>query len=129
VIGTPRPLAAIVTGKPYALVPETSRTGTPPDPAADIEAVVVKFVKEHLAAKQDKSTTGAVRLGDRGDLEQLVAGIVVYKDRLIVRLKSDNADEASDCPDDRSLTIPWQKPPPRSHSFAPARSAAFGRSI
>jgi site-specific DNA recombinase len=80
-------------------------------PAADIEAVVVKFVKEHLAAKQDKSTTGAVRLGDRGNLEQLVAGIVVYKDRLIVRLKSDNADEASDCPDDRSLTIPWQKPP------------------
>jgi hypothetical protein len=80
-------------------------------PAADIEAVVVKFVKEHLAAKQDKSTTGAVRLGDRGDLEQLVAGIVAYKDRLIVRLRSDNADEASDCPDDRSLTIPWQKPP------------------
>jgi site-specific DNA recombinase len=80
-------------------------------PAADIEAVVVKFVQEHLAAKQDRSTTGAVRLGDRGDLEQLVAGIVVYKHRLIVRLKSDNPDEASDCPDDRSLTIPWQKPP------------------
>jgi site-specific DNA recombinase len=54
---------------------------------------------------------GAVGLGDRGDLEQLVAGIVVHKERLIVRLKSDNADEASDCPDDRSLTIPWQKPP------------------
>jgi len=86
-------------------------------PAADIEAIVVKFVKEHLAAKQDKSTTGAVRLGDRGDLEQLVAGIVVHKERLIVRLKSDNADEASDCPDDRSLTIPWQKPP----SNGPAR--------
>jgi site-specific DNA recombinase len=50
-------------------------------PAADIEAVVVKFVQEHLATKQDKSTTGAVRLGDRGDLEQLVAGIVVCKDR------------------------------------------------
>jgi hypothetical protein len=59
-----------------------------------------------------------VRLGDRGDLKQLVAGIVVYKDRLIVRLKSDNADEASDCPDDRSLTIPWQKPPSkRSHEI------------
>jgi len=80
-------------------------------PAADIEAVVVKFVQEHLATKQDKSTTGAVRLGDRGDLEQLVAGIVVCKDRLIVRLKSDNAEEASDCPDDQSLSIPWQKPP------------------
>jgi site-specific DNA recombinase len=80
-------------------------------PAADIEAVVVKFVKEHLAANQEKSTTAAVRLGDRGDLEQLVAGIVLHKDRLIVRLKSDNADEASDSPDDQSLSIPWQKPP------------------
>src|SRR6267142_1067386 len=30
-------------------------------PAADIEAVVIQFVKEHLATKQDKSTTGAVR--------------------------------------------------------------------
>src|SRR5882672_6972794 len=80
-------------------------------PAADIEDVIVKSLKEHLAAKQDKSTTGAVRLGDRGDLEQLVAGIVVCKDRLIVRLKSDNAEEASDCPDDQSLSIPWQKPP------------------
>jgi site-specific DNA recombinase len=80
-------------------------------PAADIEAVVVKFVKEHLAAKQNKSTTSAVRLGDRGDLSQLVAGIVVHKDRLNVRLKSDNADEASDSAEDRSLSIPWQKPP------------------
>jgi hypothetical protein len=35
-------------------------------------------------------------LGDRGDLAQLVARIVVHRDRLIVRLKSDNADEASD---------------------------------
>src|SRR6202158_3902284 len=80
-------------------------------PAADIEDVIVKSLKEHLAAKQDKSTTGAARIGDRGDLAQLVAGIVVYKDRLIVQLKSDNADEASDCPDDQSLSIPWQKPP------------------
>jgi hypothetical protein len=52
-----------------------------------------------------------VHLGGRGDLEQLIAGIVVHKDRLIVRLKSDNVDEASDCPDGQSLTIPWQKPP------------------
>jgi site-specific DNA recombinase len=35
----------------------------------------------------------------------------VHRDRLIVRLKSDDADEASDFPDDRSLSIPWQKPP------------------
>jgi site-specific DNA recombinase len=80
-------------------------------PAADIEDVVVKSLKEHLAARPDKSTTNAVRLEDRDDLTSLVAGVVVYKNQLIVRFKSDHADEASDCPDDRSLSIPWQKPP------------------
>ena len=34
-------------------------------PAADIEDTVVKSLKEHLAAKQDGSTTSAVHLGDR----------------------------------------------------------------
>jgi site-specific DNA recombinase len=80
-------------------------------PAAEIEETIVKFLKEHLAAKQDGPTTSAGRPGNREVLAQLVAGIVVHKDRLIVRLKSDNADEASDCPDDRSFSIPWQKPP------------------
>jgi DNA invertase Pin-like site-specific DNA recombinase len=79
-------------------------------PATDVEDVVVKFLKEHLAANQDKSTTGAVRPGDREALARLVAGIVVHKDKLIIRLKS-HADEASDSPGDQSLTISWQKPP------------------
>src|SRR5256714_660807 len=79
-------------------------------PAADIEDIVVKFMKEYLAAKQDKSTTSAVCLGDRGALAQLIAGIVVHKDRLIVRFKCDSADEALDSADG-SLSIPWQKPP------------------
>src|ERR1700730_4241180 len=68
-------------------------------PAADIEDTIVKCLKQHLAARQDESTTSAVRLEDRGDLAQLVAGIVVHRDRLIVRLKPDNADEASNPPD------------------------------
>src|ERR1700694_579100 len=80
-------------------------------PAADIEDVIVKFLKEHLAAKQVRSTTSTACTDDHDALAQLVAGIIVHKDRLIVRLKSDGADEASDPPDDRSLTIPWQKPP------------------
>jgi site-specific DNA recombinase len=80
-------------------------------PAADIEETVVKSLKDHLAAEQGKSATGTLSLGDREDLAQVVTGIVVHRDRLIIRLKSDNADEASDSPDDRSLTIPWQKPP------------------
>ncbi len=80
-------------------------------PAADIEDVIVKSLKEHLAANQGKSATATLPLGDRGDLAELVAGIVVHGDRLIIRLKSDNACGASDRPDDRLLTIPWQKPP------------------
>jgi hypothetical protein len=80
-------------------------------PAADIEEPVVSVLKEHLAANPGKSTTSAERLADVGALTQLVAGIVVHGDRLVVRLKSDHADEASDTPDDRSLSIPWQKPP------------------
>ncbi len=80
-------------------------------PAADIEDVIIKSLKEHLAANQGRSATATLPLGDRGALAQLVAGIVVHKDTLIVRLKSDGADQASDSPDDPSLTILWHKPP------------------
>jgi site-specific DNA recombinase len=80
-------------------------------PAADIEDTVVKFLKEYFAANQGKSATGTFSLGDRGAVADLVAGIVVHRDRLVVRLKSDNADEASDSQDDQSLSIPWQKLP------------------
>jgi len=91
---------------------KTASAGSVPRvPAADIEDTVVKFLKEHLATQQDKSTTSPAHIDDRGALVQLVAGIVMHRDRLIVRLKSDGADEASDSPDDRSLSIPWQKPP------------------
>jgi site-specific DNA recombinase len=80
-------------------------------PAADIEEVVVKSLHEHLAAKQDTSTTNVLRLGDR--ITQPIAAIIVQKDKLTVRLKPEGADEASDSRDDLSLTIPWQKPPSR----------------
>jgi site-specific DNA recombinase len=80
-------------------------------PAGDIEDVIVKSLKEHLATNQGKSAAATLSLGDRGDLAELVAGIVVHRGRLIIRLKSDSADKASDCLDDRSLTIPWHKPP------------------
>ena len=97
-------------------------------PAADIEETIVKFLKEHLAAKQDRSTTRAVLSGDRGALAQLIAGIVVHKDRLIVRVKSDHADQASDSADDQSLTIPWQKPPSkRSRQILLPHNASRGK--
>jgi site-specific DNA recombinase len=81
-------------------------------PAADIEDIVLKSLEAHFAAQQDGSTSSALQLRDRDALAQLVAGIVVHTDKLVIRLKSDYDDEP-DRADDRSLTIPWQKPPSR----------------
>jgi site-specific DNA recombinase len=80
-------------------------------PAADIEDTIVKSLEAHLATKQDGSTSSAVRLENHEALARLVAGIVVHRDKLVVRLKSDHTDEAPDRSDDPSLTIPWRKPP------------------
>jgi site-specific DNA recombinase len=80
-------------------------------PAADIEDIIAKSLKEHFAANPDPSATVPHSLGDRDVLTQLVVRIVVHGDRLIVRFKSADEDEASDSPDEHSLTIPWQKPP------------------
>jgi DNA invertase Pin-like site-specific DNA recombinase len=80
-------------------------------PAADVENIIAKSLKEHLAAKEDESTTRVARSGDRIALAKRIAGIVVHKDRLIVRLTSPNAEEAPDSADDRLISIPWQKPP------------------
>src|SRR6266481_2221398 len=68
---------------------KTASAGSVPRvPAADIEDVIVKSLKKHLAANQGKSATATLQ-GDRGDLAELVAGIVVHRDRLMIRLKSD----------------------------------------
>src|SRR6266404_2915470 len=80
-------------------------------PAADIEDTVARSLKEHLAAKQDGPTLSALPLGNPSIFAELIAGIVVHKDRLVVRFKSDQTDEASDRRDAQSLTIPWQKRP------------------
>ena len=50
-------------------------------PAADIEDIVVKSLKEHVAAQRDESTAPC------GDLTRPVAEIVVHKDELVVRLE------------------------------------------
>ena len=80
-------------------------------PATDIEDTVLKSLEAHLAAQQDGSTSKTLHLRDRDTLVQLVSGIVVHTDKLVVRLKSDHTDDEPDRSDDPSLTIPWQKPP------------------
>ena len=81
-------------------------------PAAHIEHMVLQSLAAHLAAKQDGSTSTAVQLRDRETFAGLVAGIVVHRDKLVVRFKPDQTDEEPDRPDDQTrLTIAWHKPP------------------
>jgi site-specific DNA recombinase len=82
-------------------------------PAADIEDVVVKSLNDHIDIQHAKSTTDPARIDNRGALAQLVARIIVHKDKLTVRLKSNVAADASDSPDGQLLTITWRKPPSR----------------
>jgi site-specific DNA recombinase len=51
-------------------------------PATDIEDIVVKSLRAHLATKPDLSTSSALRIEDRETFAQLVAGIIVHRDRL-----------------------------------------------
>jgi site-specific DNA recombinase len=77
-------------------------------PAADIEDTVLKSLAARLATRQDGSTSSAVQLRDREALAQLVAEIVVHRDKLVVRFKPDEEPAGADDP---SLTIAWHKPP------------------
>ena len=105
-------------------------------PAADIEDIVVKSLQTHLATKLDGSKCTEVQLRDREALAQLVAGIVVHADKLVVQFKSDHTDDEPDRSDDPSLTIAWQKPPskksrrillPNNASRSDARPEQFER--
>ena len=70
-------------------------------------------LEAHLASNQAGSKPSAVQLRDREGLAQLVAGIAVHRDKLIIRFKSGHTDEAPAPADDPSLTIAWHKPPSR----------------
>jgi site-specific DNA recombinase len=80
-------------------------------PAADIEDIVVKSLEAHLATQPRIPSSDAMKLRDRAVLTQVVANVIVHSDRLLVRLKSDQADDEADNTADSTLTIPWQKPP------------------
>jgi site-specific DNA recombinase len=80
-------------------------------PAADIEDAMIKSLEAYLTAQQDGPTSSAVQLRDRTALTQLIACIVVHTDKLVVRFRADETDEAPDRADGPLLTIPWQKPP------------------
>jgi DNA invertase Pin-like site-specific DNA recombinase len=81
-------------------------------PATDIEDVVLKSLNEHLG-----SQGGMPVITGHSSIAELVERIEVHKDRLEVRLRSRespgtiNLADNNEPPDDRVLSIPWQKPP------------------
>jgi site-specific DNA recombinase len=94
-------------------------------PATDIEAAVVKALALHLSDRN--GSTADPNRTDRSIVAASVVRIEVRKNQLAVRLKSPDADGASDCaqePDQNPLRsndgasnslllIPWCKPPSR----------------
>jgi site-specific DNA recombinase len=83
-------------------------------PASDVEYVVVKSLNEHL---RSQSAVPASAITDHSTIVEVIDRIDVRKDRLAVRLRSQESPETTKpahdiAPtDDRLLSIPWQKPP------------------
>jgi hypothetical protein len=81
-------------------------------PAADIEDVIVKSLNEHL-----RSQSGMPAITSRSAIVESVDRIDVQKDRLLIRLRSQenpgaiNLVDNSELTNDRVLSIPWHKPP------------------
>jgi hypothetical protein len=82
-------------------------------PATDIEDIIVKSLDEHLIAQKEKPASGIADSGDRQLVLEQVARVEVHEDRLVIRLKAAEAEEAADLGNGHSLSIPWQKLPSR----------------
>lgn len=82
-------------------------------PAANIEELVVKSLKEHRSTENGAFAPDVARASDRQTILEWVERIDVYRDRLLVRLKSDHPADLADASsrDGHHLSIPWQKPP------------------
>jgi site-specific DNA recombinase len=82
-------------------------------PATEIEDIVVKSINEHLIAHRERPASGVANVGDRKLSIERAERIDVHEDRLVIRLKSVDGEEASDAADENLISIAWQKPPPR----------------
>jgi DNA invertase Pin-like site-specific DNA recombinase len=82
-------------------------------PAADIEDIIVKTMNAHLIACRERPAPGAANIGDGKVVTERAARIDVQLDRLVIRLKAVDGEEASEAADQNVISIPWQKPPSR----------------
>jgi hypothetical protein len=81
--------------------------------ASDVEDIIVKSRDVHLIAKKERPASDSANSGDRQRLLEQVARIEVHNDRLVVRLKAAEHEQAAEEADGHSLSIPWQKSPSR----------------
>jgi DNA invertase Pin-like site-specific DNA recombinase len=82
-------------------------------PATEIEDIVVKSIHEHLVAHRERPASGAANVGDRKLIIERGARIDVHEDRLVIRLKSVDGEEAADVAAENLISILWRKPPSR----------------
>jgi hypothetical protein len=82
-------------------------------PTAEIEDIVVKTINAHLIACGERPASGAANMSDGKVVTERTARIDVHEDRLVIRLKAVDSEEASEVADENVISIPWQKPPSR----------------
>jgi site-specific DNA recombinase len=81
--------------------------------ATDIEDIIVRSLDAHLVAEKERPASESANNGDRRLLLEQVARIELHDDRLVIRLKATEAEQATDAGDGHSLSIPWQRAPSR----------------
>jgi DNA invertase Pin-like site-specific DNA recombinase len=83
-------------------------------PAAAIEDVIVKSVREYQVAQQGLPTSAVTHAADRRPILAQVARIEVRRDHLMIGFNTADTEQTTDtATNGHSLSIPWQKPPTR----------------
>jgi site-specific DNA recombinase len=82
-------------------------------PAADIENIIIKSLKKHPRSQSGMPTSA---ITDHSAIVEVIDRIDVHKNRLAVRLRSQESPKTAERADDIEatddrLSIPWQKPP------------------
>ena len=81
--------------------------------ASDVEDIIVRSLDAHLVAQKEGPASDSANSGNRHRVLEQIERIEVHDDRLVVRLKAAEAEQATDVGDSHSLSIPWQKSPSR----------------
>jgi site-specific DNA recombinase len=80
-------------------------------PAVEIEDIVVKSLSQHLQEHSKRSLSESAQPLDRKAMLEQIARIDVHKDRITVRLRSNEDGDLLETAPDHAISIPWQKPP------------------